>query len=66
VETAFPNGLFPTGAIHEFISLCLEDTAACGGFISGLVKILLFQGARLHLDQLVKARLSAEAETFWP
>jgi protein ImuA len=44
VETAFPNGVFPTGAIHEFISLCPEDTAACGGFISGLVKTLLQHG----------------------
>jgi protein ImuA len=44
VETAFPNGLFPTGAIHEFISLCPEDTAACGAFIAGLVKTLLKQG----------------------
>lgn len=44
VETAFPNGVFPTGAIHEFISHCPEDTAACGGFIAGLVKTLLKQG----------------------
>jgi protein ImuA len=40
VEKAFPNGIFPTGAIHEFTSLCPEDTAACGGFIAGLVKTL--------------------------
>lgn len=44
VEAAFPNGVFPTGAIHEFISLCPEDTAACGGFIAGLVKTLLQDG----------------------
>jgi len=44
VETAFPNGVFPTGAIHEFISLCPEDTAACGGFIAGIVKTLLGHG----------------------
>jgi protein ImuA len=44
VEAAFPNGVFPTGAIHEFISLCPEDTAACGGFIAGLVKTLLQNG----------------------
>jgi protein ImuA len=44
VETAFPNGVFPTGAIHEFISLCPEDTAASGGFISGVVKTLLQHG----------------------
>jgi protein ImuA len=44
VETAFPNGVLPTGAIHEFISLCPEDTAASGGFISGVVKTLLQHG----------------------
>jgi len=44
LEAAFPNGIFPTGAIHEFISLCPEDTAASGGFIAGLVKRLLQNG----------------------
>lgn len=41
---AFPNGVFPTGAIHEFISSGPEDTAACGGFISGIVRELLSKG----------------------
>lgn len=44
LEAAFPNGVFPTGAIHEFISVCPEDTAASGGFIAGLVKGLLANG----------------------
>lgn len=44
LETAFPNGVFPTGAIHEFISNSPEDTAACGGFIVGLVQKLLTGG----------------------
>lgn len=44
IESAFPNSLFPTGAIHEFISQCPEDTAACGGFISGIAKTLLSHG----------------------
>jgi protein ImuA len=44
VEAAFPNGVFPTGAIHEFISLCPEDTAASAAFIAGLVKTLLQHG----------------------
>jgi hypothetical protein len=33
MQSAFPNGGFPTGAIHEFISSCPEETAATGGFI---------------------------------
>ena len=44
MATAFPNGVFPTGAIHEFISSSPEDTAASGGFIAGLVHSLLSQG----------------------
>lgn len=38
VNYAFPNGTFPVGAIHEFIS---EDTAATGGFIAGLLSALM-------------------------
>ncbi|RFZ90070.1 Error-prone repair protein ImuA [Mucilaginibacter conchicola] len=41
---SFPNGVFPTGAVHEFISSSPEDTAACGGFISGIVHQLLSNG----------------------
>lgn len=44
LEAAFPNGVFPTGAIHEFISSSPEDTAASGGFIVGLVQKLLTGG----------------------
>ena len=41
---AFPDGVFPTGAIHEFISSSPEDSAASGGFITGLVQHLLQAG----------------------
>jgi protein ImuA len=44
VTAAFPDGVFPTGAIHEFISSCPEDTAASGGFIAGLVQKILGNG----------------------
>ena len=44
VATALPDGIFPTGAIHEFISNSPEGTAACGGFIAGLVQKLLSNG----------------------
>lgn len=44
VAAAFPDGVFPTGAIHEFISSSPEDTAATGGFIAGLVNKLLNAG----------------------
>jgi protein ImuA len=44
LETAFPNGVFPTGAIHEFISQRPIETAACGGMIAGILRVLLEKG----------------------
>ena len=44
VEAAFPNGVFPTGAIHEFLSPEPELAAACGGFIGGLLNGLMQHG----------------------
>jgi protein ImuA len=44
VEAAFPNGVFPTGAIHEFLSETPENAAACGGFIAGLLTTLMQDG----------------------
>jgi len=44
LEAAFPNGIFPVGAIHEFLSFKPEQTAACGGFIAGLLSALMKQG----------------------
>ena len=41
IKNAFPNASFPTAAIHEFISITPEDTAATGGFISGLLAVLM-------------------------
>lgn len=44
IESAFPNAVFPTGAIHEFISAKPEQAAANGGFISGILKNLMQHG----------------------
>ena len=44
VEAVFPNGTFPIGAIHEFLSATPEHTAACGGFIAGLLATLMREG----------------------
>lgn len=41
IKYAFPNGSFPTGVIHEFISEKPESTAATFGFISGLLGALM-------------------------
>jgi len=36
INEAFPNGTFPLGAVHEFVSTGAESLAATSGFISGL------------------------------
>jgi len=41
VEKAFPNGIFPSGAIHEFVSTAAEQDAASCGFICSLLAKLL-------------------------
>jgi protein ImuA len=44
LEAAFPNSVFPTGTIHEFISGEPEYAAASDGFITGLLKGLMLKG----------------------
>ena len=44
MENAFPNQVFPTGAVHEFISADREHTASSSGFISGILSGLMKNG----------------------
>jgi len=44
LESAFPNGVFPTGAIHEMLCPTREQTAATGGMIGGILSTLMQQG----------------------
>jgi len=44
VENAFPNGIFPRGTVHEFISTSREQGAATCGFIEGLLSRLMDGG----------------------
>jgi len=44
IRNAFPNARFPLGAIHEFISTKVEDTASTGGFVSGILASLMLNG----------------------
>jgi len=44
LKDAFPNGSFPLGAVHEFLSARAEDSASTGGFISGLLASLMGNG----------------------
>lgn len=60
IEAAFPNAVFPTGAIHEFLCSIPECAAACEGFIAGLLNILMQKGgACLYISRSRKLFPSA-------
>ncbi len=44
LETAFPNGVFPTGTIHEMVCPTTEHTAATGGLMGGLLHTMMQNG----------------------
>lgn len=44
IESAFPNAVFPTGALHEFWSETPAHAAASSGFIAGLLTRLMENG----------------------
>lgn len=44
IREAFPDSVFPTGAVHEFISTAAEHAAATAGFISSLAGGLMQSG----------------------
>lgn len=45
IENAFPGGIFPKRAIHEFITVAPEQSAASDGFIAGVLSVLMQDGA---------------------
>jgi len=45
IENSFPGGVFPKKAIHEFITVQPEHSAASDGFIAGLLSVLMDNGA---------------------
>ncbi|WP_118972888.1 ImuA family protein [Taibaiella koreensis] len=50
IQQAFPNHTFPTGAIHEFLSLGPGQAAATAGFIAGLLGALMQKGPCLWIS----------------
>jgi len=44
IEAAFPNGVFPVGALHELVCPTPEQAAATSGFIAGILGTLMKQG----------------------
>lgn len=53
VNRAFPEQIFPTGAVHEFISTGAETTSATSGFIAGITSFL---AARQSLSIWISAK----------
>jgi len=41
IENAFPNSVFPLGAVHELIASGPEDSAAMSGFIAGILSSIM-------------------------
>lgn len=44
VDDAFPNNIFPVGAIHEFISADKETSTSSSGFMAGILGMLMQDG----------------------
>ncbi|MGX5690790.1 ImuA family protein [Arcticibacter tournemirensis] len=44
VESAFPNGVFPLGSVHELVCSNTEQSAASAGFVTGLMSVLMQNG----------------------
>ena len=44
VEAAFPNGIFPVGAVHELVCANAGQAAASEGFVGGLLSVLMQNG----------------------
>lgn len=44
LEQVFPNGVFPKNCVHELVCATTEQAAASGGFVSGVLSLLMQQG----------------------
>ena len=51
IERAFPNAVFPSGALHEFLTFKTEHVAATAGFAAGILSQLMYhQGVCLWIS----------------
>jgi protein ImuA len=41
IERSFPNHVFPTGAVHEFLTFKQEHVASTAGFVAGIMSVLM-------------------------
>lgn len=44
LEAAFPNGVFPKSCVHELVCADREQAAASGGFVTGVLSLLMQEG----------------------
>jgi protein ImuA len=44
LEATFPHGVFPVNTVHEMVCSNTEQAAAGGGFITGILSVLMQQG----------------------
>jgi len=64
IEQAFPGGVFPKRAIHEFITVLPEDAACSDGFIAGLLAVLMQDGAACVWVSTSRRLFPASLSTF--
>ncbi|GAB3917001.1 ImuA family protein [Mucilaginibacter boryungensis] len=44
LEAGFPNGVFPKSTVHELVCADREQAAASGGFVTGVLSLLMQEG----------------------
>jgi len=59
IEQAFPNGAFPTGAIHDFLTLDQEQLAATTAFLAAILSRMMERGG-------IAVWIGADSSTFAP
>ncbi|MCF6406263.1 Error-prone repair protein ImuA [Chitinophaga filiformis] len=64
VNTAFPNGIFPTGAVHEFLCAAKEHAAATTGFVSALAGNLMRRGGACIWISVARTLFPPSLQTF--
>lgn len=64
VEAVFPNGVFPVAGIHEMVCANSGDVAAAGGFITGLLSVLMLDGGACLWVGLSQTSFAPALKTF--
>ncbi len=65
IQEAFPNHTFPVSAVHEFCSMAPEESAATGGFVSGILSSRDAQRRHLFVDHFFQNYFSPCVVIIW-